>query len=182
MMPLLILWTVLVNPWFVQWWTGVDYYSGNPTNMALGLGAIFLIVNRAMQIMLLIKMSVKKMALITGAGAIVEILLYFLLIPRMGVLGVPTASCLANMLWTTPWMVRHALDGWGIQALFIHLKLAGALIASLMIAYFVGGYIGQTDGKPFQRFAAAFTVGLIFSAMLCFRLWVLNKNQKAAGE
>jgi len=30
MMPLLILWTVLVNPWFVQWWTGVDYYSGNP--------------------------------------------------------------------------------------------------------------------------------------------------------
>jgi O-antigen/teichoic acid export membrane protein len=182
MMPLLILWTVLVNPWFVQWWTGVDYYSGNPTNIALGLGAIFLIVNRAMQIMLLIKMSVKKMALITGAGAIMEILLYFLLIPRMGVLGVPTASCLANMLWTTPWMVRHALDGWGIQALFMHLKLAGALIASLMIAYFVGGYIGQTDGKPLQQFATAFTVGLIFSAVLCFRLWVLNKNQKAAGE
>jgi len=182
MMPLLILWTVLVNPWFVQWWTGVDYYSGNPTNIALGLGAIFLIVNRAMQIMLLIKMSVKKMALITGAGAIMEILLYFLLIPRMGVLGVPTASCLANILWTTPWMVRHALDGWGIQALFMHLKLAGALIASLMIAYFVGGYIGQTDGKPLQQFATAFAVGLIFSAVLCFRLWVLNKTQKAAGE
>jgi hypothetical protein len=79
-------------------------------------------------------------------------------------------------------MVRHALDGWGIQALFMHLKLAGALIASLMIAYFVGGYIGQTDGKPLQQFATAFTVGLIFSAVLCFRLWVLNKTQKAAGE
>jgi hypothetical protein len=60
--------------------------------------------------------------------------------------------------------------------------LAGALLASLISAYFVSGYIGQTDGKPFQRFAAAFAVGLIFSAMLCFRLWVLNKNQKAAGE
>lgn len=177
MMPLLIIWTVLVNPWFVQWWTGADYYSGNPTNIALGLSAIFLIVNRAMQIMLLIQMSVKQMALITGAGATMEIFLYFLLIPRMGVLGVPTASCLANVLWTTPLMVRQALNGWGIQAVLVHLKVAGVLIASLIVACAVGQIISQADGSPLQKFAIAFGVGLIFSAALLYRLGVINKNQ-----
>lgn len=178
MMPLLIIWTALVNPWFVQWWTGVDYYSGNPTNIALGLSAIFLIVNRAMQIMLLIKMSVKQMALITGAGATMEIILYFLLIPRMGVLGVPVASCLANVFWTTPWIIRQALDGWGIQAVLVHLKLAGVLIASLIVAYVVGKIISQVDGNPLQQFAIAFGVGLIFSAALLYRLGVTHKNQQ----
>jgi O-antigen/teichoic acid export membrane protein len=175
---LLLLWVILVNPAFVVWWTSAEYFSGNATNVGMGLVAVISTINRIMQMVFLMKMRASIMAKVTSAGALFEVALYFYLIPKYGAAGVPAASCLANLLWTTPIMMYGALRSFGKGVWNLNIELLGWSAGAGITAYILRAALEPLGFRvPLQNFViVSLIASLVSFAVILISLRTIRKK------
>ena len=182
LLGLLLFWVILVNPAFVVWWTSAEYFSGNATNVGMGVVAVILTINRIMQLVFLMKMRASNMAKVTSLGALLEVALYFYLIPKYGTAGVPAACCLANLLWTTPIMMYGALRSFGAVVWKFNIQLLGWLAGAATGAYILREVLLQLEVRaPVQSFVAATLVASLVSlSVILISLRIFRKENLPA--
>ena len=175
---LLLFWVILVNPPFVVWWTSAEYFSGNTTNVGMGVVAVISTINRIMQLVFLMKMRPGNMAKVTSLGALFEVALYFYLIPKYGTAGVPAASCLANIMWTTPIMMYGALRSFGTVVWKWNIKLLGWLVGAAITAYSLQAALAPMGVRaPLQYFVvASFMASLVTLVFILISLRIIQKQ------
>ena len=178
LLGLLLLWIILVNPAFVVWWTSVEYFSGNATNVGMGVVAVILTINRIMQLVFLMKMRASNMAKVISLGALFEVALYFYLIPKYGTAGVPAACCLANLLWTTPIMMYGALRSFGAVLWKFNIQLLGWLAGAATAAYILRESLECLEVRvPLQNFVVAlFIASLVSVVVISISLRIFRKE------
>ena len=177
LLGLLLFWVILVNPAFVVWWTSAEYFSGNATNVGMGVVAVILTINRMMQLVFLMKMRAGNMAKVTSLGALLEVGLYFYLIPKYGTAGVPAASCLANLMWTTPIMMYGALRSFGTVVWKWNIKLLGWLVGAGVSAYILREALAPMGVRvPLQHFVVALLMASLVSlAFILISLRIIRR-------
>jgi O-antigen/teichoic acid export membrane protein len=182
LLGLLLFWVILVNPAFVVWWTAPEYFSGSATNVGMGLVAVIFTINRIMQLLFLMKMRAGNMAKVTSLGALFEVALYFYLIPKYGTVGVPAASCLANLMWTTPIMMYGALRSFGKGVWKWNIQLLCWLIGSAITAYILQTALAPMGVRvPLQHFVvASFIASLVSLAVIFISLRIIRKQKPPA--
>ena len=178
LLGLLLFWVILVNPAFVVWWTSAEYFSGNATNVGMGVVAVILTINRIMQLVFLMKMKAGNMAKVTSLGALLEVALYFYLIPKYGTAGVPAASCLANLMWTTPIMMYGALRSFGTVVWKWNIQLLGWLVGAAITAYILQAALAPMGARvPLQHFVvASFMASLVSLVLFLISLRIIRKQ------
>ena len=182
LLGLLLFWVILVNPAFVVWWTSAEYFSGSATNVGMGVVAVISTINRIMQLVFLMKMRTSNMAKVTSVGALFEVALYFYLIPKYGTAGVPAASCLANLMWTTPIMMYGGLRSFGRGAWKWNIQLLCWLVGSAITAYILQTALAPMGvGVPLQHFVVASLVASLVSfAVILVSLGIFRKQKPSA--
>jgi O-antigen/teichoic acid export membrane protein len=182
LLGLLLFWVILVNPAFVVWWTAPEYFSGSATNVGMGLVAVIFTINRIMQLLFLMKMKAGNMAKVTSLGALFEVALYFYLIPKYGTAGVPAASCLANLMWTTPIMMYGALRSFGTVVWKWNFQLLGWLVGAAITAYILRAALPLLGVRvPLQCFVVASLVASSVSfAVILISLRIVRKQNLLA--
>jgi O-antigen/teichoic acid export membrane protein len=178
LLGLLLFWVILVNPAFVVWWTAPEYFSGSATNVGMGLVAVIFTINRIMQLLFLMKMRAGNMAKVTSLGALFEVALYFYLIPKYGTAGVPAASCLANLMWTTPIMMYGALRSFGTVVWKWNIQLLGWLVGAAITAYILRVALTPLGVRvPLQCFVVAlFIASLVSVVVISISLRIFRKE------
>ena len=179
---LLLFWVILVNPAFVVWWTSAEYFSGSATNVGMGVVAVIYTINRIMQLVFLMKMRTSNMAKVTSLGALFEVALYFYLIPKYGTAGVPAASCLANIMWTTPIMMYGALRSFGTVVWKWNIQLLGWLVGAATAAYILREALSPLGvGVALQHFVvASLTASLVSVVVVLLSLRIFRKENPPA--
>ena len=182
LLGLLLFWVILVNPAFVVWWTAPEYFSGSATNVGMGLVAVIFTINRIMQLLFLMKMRAGNMAKVTSLGALFEVALYFYLIPKYGTAGVPAASCLANLMWTTPIMMYGGLRSFGKSAWKWNIQLLCWLGGSAITAYILRESLSPLGVRdPLQHFVVASLIASLVSlAVILISLRIIRKQNPSA--
>ena len=182
LLGLLLFWVILVNPAFVVWWTAPEYFSGSATNVGMGLVAVIFTINRIMQLVFLMKMRAGNMAKVTSLGALFEVALYFYLIPKYGTAGVPAASCLANLMWTTPIMMYGGLRSFGKSAWKWNIQLLCWLGGSAITAYILRESLSPLGVRdPLQHFVVASLIASLVSlAVILISLRIIRKQNPSA--
>lgn len=178
LLGLLLFWVILVNPAFVVWWTSAEYFTGSATNVGMGVVAVISTINRIMQLVFLMKMRASNMAKVTSLGALFEVALYFYLIPKYGTVGVPAASCLANLMWTTPIMMYGGLRSFGKCAWKWNIQLLCWVAGSAITAYILRKALVPLGAQfPLQHFVVALlTASLVSLAVILISLSVFRKQ------
>jgi len=183
LLGLLLFWVILVNPAFVVWWTSAEYFSGRATNVGMGVVAVISTINRIMQLVFLIKMRTSNMAKVTSVGALFEVALYFYLIPKYGTAGVPAASCLANLMWTTPIMMYGGLRSFGRAAWKWNIQLLCWLGGSAVTAYILREALSPLGvGVPLQHFVVASLVASLVSFVVILVSLGIFRKQKPSAQ
>jgi hypothetical protein len=184
LLGLLLFWVILVNPAFVVWWTSAEYFSGNTTNVGMGVVAVISTINRIMQLVFLMKMRAGNMAKVTSLGALFEVALYFYLIPKYGTAGVPAASCLANLMWTTPIMMYGGLRSFGRIAWKWNIQLLCWLGGSAVTAYILRATLAPLGVRvPLQHFVVdSLIASLVSLAVILISLRIIRKQKLPAQE
>ena len=182
MLGLLLFWVAFVNPSFVIWWTSPEYFSGNATNIGMGVVAVISTINRIMQLVFLMKMRASNMAKVTSVGALFEVALYFYLIPKYGTAGVPAASCLANLMWTTPIMMYGGLRSFGRGAWKWNIQLLCWLGGSAVTAYILREALSPLGVRvPLQHFVVdSLIASLVSLAVILISLRIIRKQNPSA--
>ena len=182
LLGLLLFWVMLVNPAFVVWWTSPKYFSGDATNAGMGVVAVISTINRIMQLVFLMKMRTSNMAKVTSVGALFEIALYFYLIPKYGTAGVPAASCLANLMWTTPIMMYGALRSFGKGVWKWNIQLLCWIVGSAITAYTLREALAPLGFQdPLQHFViASLIASLVSFAVILISLRIIRKQKLPA--
>jgi len=152
--------------------------------VGMGLVAVIFTINRIMQLLFLMKMRAGNMAKVTSLGALFEVALYFYLIPKYGTVGVPAASCLANLMWTTPIMMYGALRSFGKGAWKWNIQLLFWLVGSAITAYILQTALAPMGVRvPLQHFVvASFIASLVSLAIILISLRIIRKQNPSAQE
>lgn len=123
------------------------------------------------------------MAKVTSLGALFEVALYFYLIPKYGTAGVPAASCLANLMWTTPIMMYGALRSFGKVAWKWNIQLLFWLVGSAITAYILQTALAPMGVRvPLQYFVVAFFIASLVSIAVIFTSLKIIRKQKLPAQ
>ncbi len=99
---------ILVNPFFISWWTRPEFFAGNWINIAITFSLFAFTINRFTSHIFQWHKKMSRYTWLMIATAAIEISAGILLAKQFGLIGIPIASLLANGLFLLPLQTREA--------------------------------------------------------------------------
>lgn len=150
---------VVANRGFVGWWVGGNMYGGALLTCALVVSMLLRHWNTTTVYTIFCFGHERQLCLTTLVDGALNVALAVILVPTIGIVGAPIASCVSVVVVSLPWNLRTLARETGVAP-------AGLVAALLPWA---------------SRFVAVFAVGLMLLAVPQPTIWVVGALTAVAG-
>jgi len=163
----LVVTVITANQFFVTWWVGNSQYGGLVLTLALTATMLVRHWNVAMNYTLFSFGYERQVSIVALADGLVTLSLTALLVPRIGLIGAPTASVLGALLVGLPLNVRAAAREVGVGlGSFLRPCASLVLAISAVVALTVAGHFWLDASRLVNAVAFAAVMLALYAAVV----------------